>query len=447
MVIDSHSLIPAISIAPVRALRANISDLLVVKPDNSLLLLTHGLHEIPLSLRNPNAFGGVLSVKDGVETSVSLQFANKSTTRMTINLVPKDTLTHQALLLLSLSLPGDFFFAFHYRFLLKWSLKNYSCADNVTFMTFRDALLEELQLLESHVFSSLSAAQAGMKWQNLTSTSSFSRYDSDPALRKLKLPPMPKPPEKYRREYHDYAIIVLQEMHYLGLNLWLNVRRHKDLLMLSKLIMTLGVEVRPEWAEFWKRVCYDPVQEWPQPVEPPVHSPQGMNFLNRLPFWPPDALSTIYNRMNNPDWITPWPSTSKRASAFELTPSAALGAGEPLKDTRNLMLVYSALIDPRYDSRTRAEKAILSLNKVLGAKGGQQFIDNLPIGLAAPLKEATRACQLNPSADWPVDVFRLIGRNDLVESVNRGPDMMFDYGYKSIKEYLVSESIFPPCTE
>ena len=70
MVVDSHSLIPAISIAPVRALRANISDLLVVKPDNSLLLLTHGLHEIPLSLRNPNAFGGVLSVKDGVETSV-----------------------------------------------------------------------------------------------------------------------------------------------------------------------------------------------------------------------------------------------------------------------------------------------------------------------------------------------------------------------------------------
>lgn len=434
MVIDSRSTLAAISIAAVRVCRFNVHDLLLIKPNHSLVLLTHGLREIPVQLRTPGVLNGVLALKDGVKSSVTVSFVNGSTTRITVDLTPKDKLTQEALLLLSLTLPADLFFTLHHKFLHNWSLKDYSSVDNVTFATFKEALLETLQIMDNKRFSYLSAAQAGMKWQNLGSTSSFSRYQSDPALRRLKLPPVSRNTGKKDRWPNDHAAIVLQEMHYLGLNLWINIRRHKDLVTLVDLIITIGTEIRPEWADFWKRVCYDPTQEWPNPKQV-----REASLTNRLPFWPPDILSTIYNRMNNPEWSTPWPSTMKRATMFELTPSMVMGAGEPLKDSRNLLQVYFALVDPRTaDSRKRAEKAILLLTKLLGAKGGQEFIDNLPIGLAAPLKEAARACQLNPSGDWPVDVFTLIGRNDLVESVRRGPDLMFDYGYRSVKEYLVS---------
>lgn len=40
-------------------------------------------------------------------------------------------------------------------------------------------------------------------------------------------------------------------------------------------------------------------------------------------------------------------------------------------------------------------------------------VGNLPMGVAAPLREAMRVCQVQPAGDWGWDVYEMIGRVDL----------------------------------
>ena len=87
----------ALAIAPVRAIRHNVFDLLQVKSDGSLSLLTHGIYELPIRLKGtagarvavPEA-GQILSLKDGIESSVTLCLRGGTSTRLTLNLYPSD---------------------------------------------------------------------------------------------------------------------------------------------------------------------------------------------------------------------------------------------------------------------------------------------------------------------------------------------------------------------
>ncbi|CAL1698012.1 unnamed protein product [Somion occarium] len=426
-----HARLPAISVAPVRALRSNVYDLLVVKPNRTLAILTHGMHEIPIRIRSsvePKvADNGVLSLKDSVNSSVSLTFADRSIARISINLIPDELLTKQCLFMLSMMLPAQFFFDLHHRFLLKWSLRGYSSIDDDTFNSFKDAVFEILSIPNP------SSKLDTNSWNNLCMTSSLTRYDDDPAFRRLKLPPSLRTmPAKISYKPHEHTGVVLHGLHYVGLNLWLNVRRHRDLLKLATVVCKLAIVVRPEWADFWKRISPDALDYWPSSAD------STTSYVDeRLSTWAPDLFSCLYNRINNPDWSQPWLSTLKHATFFDLTPSMAFGAGEPLLDSRDILQIFSTLADGKVpDSRKRAENAILVMAKLFTMRGGQELFENLPLGLAAPLKEAARACQLSPSGDWPTNAFRLIGRNDLVELVSKAPDLMFDYGYRSVKEYL-----------
>jgi hypothetical protein len=65
------------------------------------------------------------------------------------------------------------------------------------------------------------------------------------------------------------------------------------------------------------------------------------------------------------------------------------------------------------------------------------FINRLPLGLAAPLREAARTCQLSPPSEWPLAAYRAIGRNDLATCATDAPDMLFNDGYRTVKDYIV----------
>lgn len=261
-----HARLPAISVAPVRALRSNVYDLLVVKPNRTLAILTHGMHEIPIRIRSsvePKvADNGVLSLKDSVNSSVSLTFADRSIARISINLIPDELLTKQCLFMLSMMLPAQFFFDLHHRFLLKWSLRGYSSIDDDTFNSFKDAVFEILSIPNP------SSKLDTNSWNNLCMTSSLTRYDDDPAFRRLKLPPSLRTmPAKISYKPHEHTGVVLHGLHYVGLNLWLNVRRHRDLLKLATVVCKLAIVVRPEWADFWKRISPDALDYWPSSAD------------------------------------------------------------------------------------------------------------------------------------------------------------------------------------
>jgi hypothetical protein len=42
-------------------------------------------------------------------------------------------------------------------------------------------------------------------------------------------------------------------------------------------------------------------------------------------------------------------------------------------------------------------------------------LDDLPFGIALPIREALRICQMNPPSAWPLAAYELLGRKDLAK--------------------------------
>lgn len=103
---------------------------------------------------------------------------------------------------------------------------------------------------------------------------------------------------------------------------------------------------------------------------------------------------------------------------------------------KRLTWVYMKLADPNVKQNIkRAENAVKQM--VITAIS-EDFIGRLPLGIAAPLREAIRTCQLAPPPDWPLEAYKAISRDDVAASAGSPPDLMLKNGYRSVKEYLVS---------
>ena len=124
------------------------------------------------------------------------------------------------------------------------------------------------------------------------------------------------------------------------------------------------------------------------------------------------------------------------ANRFGITPGFVYGRLDPLLSLDHLTAIYRCLADNSVlETQRRAENAMFLM---VTSKLGPEFMNRLPIGLAAPLREAARTCQLAPPGDWPLAAYRAIGRNDLAASASDAPDLLYSDGYRPIKDFIVS---------
>ena len=161
---------------------------------------------------------------------------------------------------------------------------------------------------------------------------------------------------------------------------------------------------------------------------------------DRIPVWPPDMCAILYGRISNPDWKIPPYETSLLASMFNIQPSYAFGKVEPLSSLQRLTTAYLCLSDSTIPSaQQRAEVTVEALVRMWGtAKNGHFFLDSLPLGIAAPLREAIRTCQLSPPPHWQSEHYELIGRRDLAFSVATVQPVISQQGiYQSAETYMV----------
>jgi len=167
----------------------------------------------------------------------------------------------------------------------------------------------------------------------------------------------------------------------------------------------------------------------------------GADMLDdRIPVWPPDMAAILYGRISNPDWRFPSYETPRLASLFDIRPSFAFGNGEPLLSLHHLTTAYLCLADNVVMSALkRAELTVETLVRTWGtAEKGLFFLDSLPLGIAAPLREAIRTCQLSPPSNWQSEHYELIGRRDLAFSVAEVQPVNFQQGvYRSAETYMV----------
>ncbi|KAI0270748.1 hypothetical protein BC834DRAFT_967470 [Gloeopeniophorella convolvens] len=440
---------PAVSAASMRITRSNVDDLLVAEPNGALTVFTHGLRKynastvgikgaIPyfpsralssssasmMNVDNPDGISTPLRVaalRNAVRSAVTVELSNGTQSRASVDFAPKDVLTKQCLEVLTLTLPADWSFGLHVTFMDSWRSRRLACNSGVEFDCFKIALVTVLEIEPYQKESNQTAP-----WNLLSRSSSYARIGEDDVLAGMQLPPHPSPkPPPVRKRPHALLAPVLNALHVLGEDLRLVVHRHADVHRLAELICLVAAIIRPEWADYWKRFCPNATSGWAH------HS----SFVDdRLPVWPPDMTAMFYGRINNPDWKLPWYDIRKLASQFKLSPGFAYGRLEPLAYLRQLTLIYRCLADKTVeDSRKRAENA---MHMMVKHQIGESFLNALPIGLAAPLREAARTCQLAPGQDWPTAAYEFIGRNDLAEGAHTHPAGPSSSGYQPVKGFL-----------
>lgn len=256
----------AVSATSLCITRGNVWDLLFVKPDHRLAVLTHGTYELPITLHSPVMSENpheqeVIAVVGGTRSTVTLEFSNGSKSVTTMNVLPQDTLTARCLHILALTLPSELMFSLHQLFLRKWFKRQFAASDGVEFGSFTSALYELFGLPIDNI------SPINDPWVQLGTSSSHARFREDPALKGLKLPPtLPGLNARHQSSKpHKLLAAVLYALHTLGEDLRLMTSTYRQLTRLTPLICRIALTVRPEWADYWKRLCPDSVEGWISP--------------------------------------------------------------------------------------------------------------------------------------------------------------------------------------
>jgi len=267
----------AIATTSIRATREFVWDLLVLKPDHQLILLTHGLREIPIEVEsNPNSFTSddfimdiesnrnsnpiIHVVRVGV-CSVALTFASGHQARLDLPLSPSDPLTVGCLAVLAHCLTPDISFLLHCNFLDGWSQKCLSSMEGVQFDCLTTAIYTVFQLKNELV------SQSNDPWELLAQSSSHQQFKDDPVLLRLHRPPDIKSFKPVIQmdstKFSKFLSPMLYVLHTFAEYLRLFVTRFEDLMKLVPVICRLALEVRPEWADYWQRLIPDLADAWP----------------------------------------------------------------------------------------------------------------------------------------------------------------------------------------
>lgn len=146
----------------------------------------------------------------------------------------------------------------------------------------------------------------------------------------------------------------------------------------------------------------------------------------------------LYGRVNNPEWALPPLDSKTLSTGFKITPSYAYGTTEPLIYLQQLTEIYLPLSDSKVnETRKRTDNALQAMVR-MGVT--PHLIKCMALGIASPLREACRTCQLSPSGEWTVPAYSLIGREDLAEVMSSPTELPYTRGYRPIREFIVSDA-------
>ncbi|KAK0216026.1 hypothetical protein IW262DRAFT_1276839 [Armillaria fumosa] len=440
MHVNQISTIPAVSFVSICSTRPAMHDLLILKPDHSLALLCFGVNEVPISVIDAprpddskmnvdNSREDIVSLEAGLMSSMTLVHRDGRKSEINVNMIPQNLLAVQVLQVLSLYLPENIFFAIHRIFLLLWCKEDMRYTDGIEFRALKTSLCLVCGVTLRQ--KNKGKEKEADPWTLLDKSTSKSRFRNDPVLRLLKQHPPRQKPEVLQEDRPILLAPVLYALHTLGEDLRLTVDHYRSLQELVDVICRIAWIIRPEWADYWRRLCPCNTSDWPYPSSAHIEYVE-----DRIPAWPPDISAILYGRISNPEWDAkvPWQDASGMAARFNIRPAFAFGRKDPLESSAKLTEVYKCLADKTVaQSQKRAENAVYFM---VTSGIGPDFLDRLPLGLASPLREAIRTCQLTPPIHWPPSVYRAIGREDVAASAVHNPDILAKDGYRPIKDFI-----------
>ncbi|GJN93756.1 hypothetical protein Rhopal_006813-T1 [Rhodotorula paludigena] len=377
-----------VSATPVVATRPNVFDLLYLRPDRSLALITAEGREVNVpSPKLPD--GRVIRSLDG-DFSAVVAFTLDNGSRLLTRLDPPARgLAGQCLRALGLVLELDSF------------------DELLRAVTARQASEDPLAVLEEvlHELFGLQKAEkpvdpfAAMlgRAAHVAPSPSFSHLRSSA---KSDRPPRVIPLDSPLSPQQD---AILRALHLVAQDARLVTATQHDFVSTGKLVARLaGACGLLGWVDYYRRLLGPALGDtFVANVARPTH----------LPWTPPDLFFHLASILAN--------KPSSLSVDFGSTSSAYFGSGPPPNlRTKQLISLFTSLSSPSSGSTTimRAHGTVLAMHTEHGWSAST--LAELSFGAALPLREAVRMCQLDAPEGWPKAAYELIGRPDLARQVD-----------------------------
>ena len=291
---------PATSVAPVSSTRPTVKDLLFVKPDGSLGILTHGMRQISIQpcTGNVQHTSYEIQVDIGSRSTTSLKvarveertessatFVTESGEKMYGSLAfsSPDILVHRCFEVLAMALPSELTFAIRLEFLHLWHEQGLYTIGDTVLVCFRRALFKTLHIKDP------GPEPTALSWDNLSQSHLFEDLNEDASLQALTFPPPMRKhtlTELHLLKPHPLAGAALNALHHLAEDMRINLEQQIMVLRIVPIICTLALVVRPEWADYWKRLCPDITLTLP----PALRRQSPFLFLTDQPVYPVSFL-------------------------------------------------------------------------------------------------------------------------------------------------------------
>lgn len=470
--------IPALGMASVGGVRAPIKDLFIIRPDNTLAVITYDFHELPITISGDNAdvemsdsavtapspflfphqshpafppstAGGKLPVKlkDAVRSSVTIVYSDGSEARVNVDLCA-GPVVDTIFVNLSYGLSSDITFDIRKRYLRRWCALRRSGNGDEEFSCFGEALMEALCQDGVGDFKPSDGGLQRMtsinvlpdSWTLMADSFSHQRLAQSTALRHLELPSNPTPvtpssprvalPSQITRP-PQWAADVMRMLHYQAETLQVNMSKHQDIRLMAALLVRVGRLVGLDWANYWSLLAPESPDAW-MPADSFGMYPHLLCWHSVL------RTSSVGFSRETKGYGRPHDIFHVLAPILHLTTSprpdlvARLVPGLPTLDgkkaasleyglTRTFHATHRFVTDA-YTALTDVKKHPNPLDRakaavsVMSAYGmTSEQLHQFPFGISVPLKEALKLCQEAPPMDWEPHQYVLIDRYDLAK--------------------------------
>jgi anaphase-promoting complex subunit 1 len=260
----------ATSVAPVRSTRPAVKDLLLVKPNGSLGILTHGIKQISIQPcvgstqrtsyemqidASSRLITNLKVVRVEERTESCATFVTESGEKMYGSLAfsSPDILVHRCFEVLAMALPSELAFAIRLEFLHLWHEQGLFTIEDTVLVCFRRALFKVLHINDSD------PEPTALGWDDLSQSPLFDDLSEDVSLQGLAHPPVRKriPTDFHIIKPHPLVGAALNALHHLAEDMRINLEQQMLVLRIVPIICAMALVVRPEWADYWKRLCPD----------------------------------------------------------------------------------------------------------------------------------------------------------------------------------------------
>lgn len=145
-------------------------------------------------------------------------------------------------------------------------------------------------------------------------------------------------------------------------------------------------------------------------------SPVQPSSPSNLPSHPPNILHRLASLLAGRS-TGPWVPPHDLAAHLDFSPSSFYGTVDPCRTTADILEIYERLSPHFHASESpslRAQNAVLEMDR----RGWTiERLEKVAFGVALPLREAIRLCQLEAPENWPPSAYELVRRPDLAQQI------------------------------